>query len=78
MKHLSLKAIGPALAIAAILSLGACTATTQGVQGCDMRNMNCCAKMHCCKMQCCKDMKGCCCCNGKIQGCPYTPKPKAH
>lgn len=77
MKYLSLKSIGPALAVAAILSLSACT-TPMGMQGCC--NMNCCSKMHCCsgKMNCCKSMKGCCCChgNGKVQGCPYTPKHK--
>ena len=70
MKRLSMKAIGPMLAVAAILTLSACT-TPMGTQ-------NCC-NMNCCKMQCCKSMQGCCCCNGgggKVQGCPYTPKPK--
>ena len=70
MKYLSLKSIGPALAVAAVLTLSACTTP---MQGCDMNG-----KMNCCKMQCCKAMKGCCCCNGngKVQGCPYTPKTK--
>jgi hypothetical protein len=78
MKYLSVK-LGPALAVAAILSLAACTAP-MGMQGC---NMNCCAKMHCCKMDgkegCCKSMHGCCCCCGDgsgMKGCPYTPKAK--
>lgn len=71
MKYLS-KAFGPALAVAAILSLSACVMPQNGMQGC-------CASLHCCsgKMSCCKSMHGCCCCGGgNAKGCPYAPKAK--
>jgi hypothetical protein len=73
MKYLSKTAFGPALAIAAILSLSACT-TPVNREGCC--HMQCC-KMQCCsgKESCCKDSKGPCCAKeGKMKGCPYTPK----
>lgn len=79
---ISLRAILPAMAVVAFMTLSACT-TVAPSSGCCCKQMKCCEKMECCKdgnCTCCNCKDGCyvpgCCsgADGAKKGCPYPRK----